>query len=95
MIGVVIIFIFSALLALIIYLYQEHVDYLDKKIEGLQVELELTADCLSAHEEMVEDLEGYYEKWREAVAELDEANQKIHDLQQEVKWWEDMSELKI
>ena len=84
MVGVVIVFIFSALLALIIYLYQEHVDYLDKKIEGLQTELELTADCLSAHEEMVEDLEGYYEKWRETVAELDEAKQKIWELERQL-----------
>lgn len=88
MIGVIIIFIFSALLALIIYLYQEHVDYLNKKIEGLQVELELTADCLSAHEEMVEDLEGYYEKWRETVADLDEANQKIWELERQLDWIE-------
>lgn len=74
--GVVIILIFSGLLALIIYLYQEHVDYLNKKIRDLQFEVDLTTECLDAHKEMVEDLEGYYEKWRETVNELNEANQE-------------------
>ena len=83
MVGVVIVLIFSALLALIIYLYQEHVDYLNKKIENLQFELDLTTECLDAHVEMVDDLEGYYEKWRETVADLDEANQKIYELSAE------------
>ncbi len=81
MIGIVIVLIFSALLALIVYLYQEHVDYLNKKIKDLQFEIDLTTECLDAHKEMVEDLEGYYEKWRETVAELDEANQKIWGLE--------------
>ena len=85
MVGVVIVLIFSALLALIIYLYQEHVDYLNKKIENLQFELDLTTECLDAHVEMVDDLEGYYDKWRETVAELDEANQKIWDLKEEIE----------
>lgn len=75
--GVVIILIFSALLALIIYLYQEHVDYLNKKIKDLQFEVDLTTECLDAHKEMVEDLEGYYEKWRETVNELSKAEQTI------------------
>ena len=75
--GVVIILIFSGLLALIIYLYQEHVDYLNKKIRDLQFEVDLTTECLDAHKEMVEDLEGYYEKWLETVNELSKANQTI------------------
>ena len=83
MIGIVIVLAFSALLALIIYLYQEHVDYLNKQIKDLQFEVDFTTECLDAHKEMVEDLEGYYEKWRETVAELDEANQKIFKLKQE------------
>lgn len=83
MVGVVIVLIFSALLALIIYLYQEHVDYLNKKIENLQFELDLTTECLDAHVEMVDDLEGYYDKWRETVNKLDEANQKIYDIEVE------------
>ena len=93
--ALIIILVFITALTLIIYLYQDHVDYLNDKIEKMQIELDVTLDCLDAHKEMVEDLEGYYEKWRETVADLDEANQKIYDLQQEVKWWEDMSELKL
>ena len=72
--------------ALMIYLYQDHIHYLENKIYNLKTELELTADCLKAHEEMVEDLEGYYEKWREAVNKLDEANQKIWELEDKVSW---------
>ena len=79
--GVVIILAFSALLALIVYLYEDHVDYLNKKIRGLQFEVDLTTECLDAHKEMVEDLEGYYEKWIETVNELSEANQKIYKYQ--------------
>ena len=78
--GVVIILVFSALLALIVYLYQDHVDYLNRKIKDLQFEVDLTTECLDAHKEMVEDLEGYYEKWIEAVNELDCANQKVWKL---------------
>lgn len=75
--GTIIILVFSALLALIIYLYQEHVDYLNKKIRDLQFEVDFTKECLDAHKEMVEDLEGYYEKWRETVDELNKAEQTI------------------
>lgn len=75
--GVVIILAFSALLALIIYLYQEHVDYLNRKIRDLQFEADLATECLDAHKEMVEDLEGYYEKWLETVDELNKAEQTI------------------
>jgi uncharacterized coiled-coil DUF342 family protein len=75
--GIAIVLIFGVSLGLLIYLYQEHVDYLNKQIKDLKFELEFTGECLDAHKEMVEDLEGYYEKWRETVAELDEANQKI------------------
>ena len=64
MIWVVIVAIMVAAAALMIYLYQDHIHYLENKIHNLKGELELTADCLKAHEEMVEDLEGYYEKWR-------------------------------
>lgn len=79
--GIAIVLMFGASLGLLIYLYQEHVDHLNKQIKDLKFELELTAECLDAHQEMVEDLEGYYEKWRETVAELDEANQKIYKYQ--------------
>lgn len=89
MIGIVIVLIFSALLALIIHLYQEHVDYLNKQIKDLQFEVDFTTECLDAHKEMVEDLEGYYEKWRETVADLDEANQKIWELEDKVSWLKD------
>lgn len=88
MVGVVIVLIFSALLALIIYLYQEHVDYLNKRIENLQFELDLTTECLDAHVEMVDDLEGYYDKWRETVVDLDVANQKIYELEHQLDWIE-------
>ena len=81
--GVVIILIFSALLALIIYLYQEHVDYLNRKIRDLQFEVDFTTECLDAHKEMVEDLEGYYEKWRETVNELSKVEQERYKLKQE------------
>ena len=81
--GVVIILAFSALLALIIYLYQEHVDYLNKKIRDLQFEVDLTTECLDAHKEMVEDLEGYYEKWRETTTELNKTNVRVWELMKE------------
>lgn len=82
--GIAIVLMFGASLGLLIYLYQEHVDYLNKQIKDLKFELEFTAECLDAHKEIVEDLEGYYEKWRETVAELDEANQKIYNLEWEI-----------
>lgn len=69
--------------ALMIYLYQDHIHYLENKIYNLKAELELTIDCLDAHKEMVEDLEGYYEKWREAMDELSEAKNYIFELEQE------------
>ena len=72
--------------ALMIYLYQDHIHYLENKIHNLKTELEFTTDCLDAHKEMVEDLEGYYEKWRETVADLDEAKQKIHKLENELEY---------
>lgn len=75
--ALIIISVFITALTLIIYLYQDHVDYLNDKIEKMQIELDVTLDCLDAHKEMVEDLEGYYEKWRETVDELNEANQKV------------------
>lgn len=79
--GIAIILIFSGLLGIMIKLYEEHVDYLNKKIKDLQFEVDFVTECLDAHKEMVEDLEGYYEKWRETVAELDEANQKVYKYQ--------------
>jgi len=81
--GVVIVLIFSGLLGIMIKLYENHVDYLNKKIKDLQFELDLTADCLDTHIEMVDDLEGYYEKWLETVNELSEANQKIYEIEVE------------
>ena len=81
--GVVIVLIFSGLLGIMIKLYEDHVDYLNKKIKDLQFELDLTTDCLDAHVEMVEDLEGYYEKWREAEQEIDELNKKVCEIEME------------
>lgn len=82
--ALIIISVFIIALTLIIYLYQDHVDYLNDKIEKMQIELDVTLDCLDTHKEMVEDLEGYYEKWRETVADLDEANQKVWELTGEI-----------
>jgi len=93
--GFIIILAFSALLALIVYLYQDHVDHLNYTIEMLRMNKDILGEEIDNYKELVEDLDGYYDKWRETVAELDEANQKIWELQQEVKWWEEMSELKI
>ena len=81
--GVVIILIFSGMLGIMIKLYEDHVDYLNKKIKDLQFEVDLTTECLDAHKEMVEDLEGYYEKWLETVNELSEAKNHIFELEQE------------
>lgn len=75
--ALIIISVFITALTLIIYLYQDHVDYLNDKIEKMQIELDVTTECLDVHKEMVEDLEGYYEKWRETVDELNKAEQTI------------------
>ena len=83
--GITIILIFSGLLGIMIKLYENHVDYLNKEIKDLQFELDLTTECLDAHVEMVDDLEGYYEKWREAAIKLDKINQKILELNRENK----------
>lgn len=87
--GIVIILIFSALLALIIYLYQEHVDYLNHTIEMLRMNKDILGEEIDNYKELVEDLDGYYDKWRETVAELDEANQKIYKLEGQLKDWHD------
>ena len=87
--GVVIILAFSALLALIVYLYQEHVDYLNHTIEMLRMNKDILGEELDNYKELVEDLDGYYDKWRETVAELDEANQKIWELEDKVSWLKD------
>ena len=75
--GVVIILAFSALLALIVYLYQEHVDYLNHTIEMLRVNKDILGEELDSYKELVEDLDGYYDKWIETVNELNKANQTI------------------
>ena len=79
--GIVIILIFSALLALIIYLYQEHVDYLNRKIKDLQFEVDLTTECLDAHKEMVEDLN------RNTVARIIEPFERDMNALQEIFDW--------
>ena len=81
--GVVIILAFSALLALIVYLYQEHVEHLNYTIEMLRVNKDILGEEIDNYKELVEDLDGYYEKWREIVAELDCANQKVWELSTE------------
>ena len=83
--GVVIILAFSALLALIVYLYQEHVDYLNRSIRELKSNIETLQGDVDTYKELLEDTEGYYEKWLETVADLDEANQKVWDLEEEIK----------
>lgn len=75
--GVVIILAFSALLALIVYLYQEHVDYLNHTIEMLRMNKDILGEELDNYKELVEDLDGYYDKWIETVNELNKANQTI------------------
>ena len=81
--GVVIILIFSALLALIVYLYQEHVDHLNHTIEMLRVNKNILGEELDNYKELVEDLDGYYDKWIETVNELSEAKNHIFELEQE------------
>ena len=80
MIWVVIVAVMVAAAALMIYLYQDHIHYLENKIHNLKTELEFTIDCLDAHKEMVEDLEGYYEKWIDAVKELEAVKQQNRKL---------------
>ena len=80
--GVVIILAFSALLALIVYLYQEHVDHLNHTIEMLRVNKNILGEELDNYKELVEDLDGYYDKWIETVNELSKANQEIFELRQ-------------
>lgn len=75
--GVVIILIFSALLALIVYLYQEYVDHLNHTIEMLRMNKDILGEELDNYKELVEDLDGYYDKWIETVNELNKANQTI------------------
>ena len=75
--GVVIILAFSALLALIVYLYQEHVDHLNHTIEMLRVNKDILGEELDSYKELVEDLDGYYDKWIETANELNKANQTI------------------
>ena len=87
--GVVIILVFSALLALIIHLYQEHVDYLNHTIKMLRINKDILGEELDNYKELVEDLDGYYDKWIETVNELNKANQIIWEykanLQEAVK----------
>lgn len=87
--GVVIILAFSALLALIVYLYQEHVDYLNHTIEMLRMNKDILGEEIDNYKELVEDLDGYYDKWIETVNELNKANQTIWEykanLQEAVK----------
>ena len=80
--GVVIILAFSALLALIVYLYQEHVDHLNHTIEMLRMNKDILGEELDNYKELVEDLDGYYDKWIETVNELNKANQEIYELKQ-------------
>ena len=87
--GVVIILAFSALLALIIYLYQEHVEHLNYTIEMLRMNKDILGEELDNYKELVEDLDGYYDKWIETIAELDEANQKIYKLEGQLKDFSD------
>ena len=81
--GVVIILAFSALLALIVYLYQEHVDYLNRSIRELKSNIETLQGDVDTYKELLEDTEGYYEKWLETVNELSEAKNHIFELEQE------------
>ena len=81
--GVVIILIFSALLALIVYLYQEHVDHLNHTIEMLRVNKNILGEELDNYKELVEDLDGYYDKWIETVNELSKVEQERYELKKE------------
>ena len=76
MIGAVIILIFSGLLTLIIYLYQDHVDHLNHTIKMLRMNKDILGEELDNYKELVEDLDGYYDKWIETVNELNKANQE-------------------
>ena len=80
--GVVIILAFSALLALIIYLYQEHVDYLNRSIKELKSNIETLQGDVDTYKELLEDTEGYYEKWLETVNELSKVEQERYELKQ-------------
>ena len=81
--GIAIILIFSGLLGIMIKLYEEHVDYLNKKIKDLQFEVDLKTECLDGYKELLEDTEGYYEKWLETVNELSKVEQERYELRQE------------
>lgn len=74
--GVIIILIFSGLLALIIYLYQEHVDHLNHTIKMLRMNKDILGEELDNYKELVEDLDGYYDKWIETVNELNKTKQE-------------------
>ena len=83
MIGVIVILIFSGLLALIIYLYQDHVDHLNHTIKMLRINKDILGEELDNYKELVEDLDGYYDKWIETVNELSKVEQERYELKQE------------
>ena len=87
MIGVIVILIFSGLLALIIYLYQDHVDHLNHTIKMLRINKDILGEELDHYKELVEDLDGYYDKWIETMNELNKAKQENWTLSNRLEYY--------
>ena len=85
MIGVVIVLIFAGLLGIMIKLYEDHVDYLNREIRALRMKIDDLDETVQIYGGIIDDEQHYYEKWRETEAELDEANQQIWDLKEEIE----------
>ena len=86
--GVVIILIFSGMLGIMIKLYEDHVDYLNREIRALRMKIDDLDETVQTYGGIIDDEQHYYEKWRETEADLNEANEKIWELERQLDWIE-------
>ena len=75
MIGAVIILIFSGLLTLIIYLYQDHVDHLNHTIKMLRMNKDILGEELDNYKELVT----YVEAGKQAMIEMRDYKSKLEE----------------
>ena len=83
--GVVIILIFSGMLGIMIKLYEDHVDYLNREIRTLRMKIDDLDETVQTYGGIIDDEQHYYEKWRESDNDVAILTQKLFEQENELQ----------